>query len=98
MDEEFAVVVERRLVLEDSGTGQKGEIRIAIGQPYWCDPGVDAACPVALYGYCGRLADIRGIDPMSALTLTIQFVETLLKGLSENLKVYWPSGDAYFDE
>ncbi|GEM_PF-6759890 len=35
---------------------------------------------------------------MSALTLTIQFVETLLKGLSENLKVYWPSGDAYFDE
>lgn len=29
---------------------------------------------------------------MSALTLTIQFVETLMNGLSVNLAIYWPSG------
>lgn len=35
---------------------------------------------------------------MSALILTIQFVETLMNGLPVNLAIYWPSGDAYFDE
>ncbi|WP_348009377.1 hypothetical protein [Roseateles sp.] len=98
MQKEFQILVERKLVLQDRSTGQKGEIRLAIGQPYWSDPGMEGSCPVALYGYHGRLADIRGIDPLSALALAIPFLESLLEGLPENLTVYWPSGEAYFDE
>lgn len=98
MQEEFPILVERKLVLHDRSTGQKGEIRLAIGQPYWSDPGMEGSCPVALYGYHGRLADIRGIDPLSALVLAIQLLESLLKGLPENLTVYWPSGQTYFDD
>jgi hypothetical protein len=96
MEEAFTAIVERTLVVHDHETGQKGEIRLAIGQPYWIEPGFEAACPVAIHGYFGRLADIRGIDPMSALTLAIKFLESLLKGLPETRTVHWPSGEAYF--
>lgn len=95
-EEDFTVVVERTLVLHDHETGQRGEIRMAIGQPYWTEPGVEAACPVAVHGYFGRLADIRGVDPLSALTLAIKFLEALIEGLPETLAVHWPSGEAYF--
>jgi hypothetical protein len=98
MEDEFASVVERTLVLHDCETGQRSEIRLSIGRPYWVDPGMEAACPVAVYGSFGRLADIRGIDPMNALALAIQFLESLLKGMSETRTVYWPSGEKYFDE
>jgi hypothetical protein len=96
--ENFESFIERKLVLHDSETGRKGEIQLAIGRPYWTEPGVEAACPVAIYGYFGRLADIRGIDPMSAVTLAIRFVETMLEGLPETQTVYWPSGETYFEE
>jgi hypothetical protein len=98
MENDFVSIVERTLVLHDRETGKKGEIRLAIGHPYWTEPGVEAACPVAIYGYFGRLADICGIDPMSALALAIKFLETLLEGLPETRTVYWPSGETYFDE
>lgn len=98
MEDEFPSVVERTLVLHDHETGQRSEIRLSIGHPYWTEPGVEAACPVAVYGYFGRLADIRGIDPMSALVLAIQFLESLLKGLPETRTVYWPGGEKYFGQ
>ena len=92
----FTAIVERTLVLHDHETGQRGEIRLAIGLPCWTEAGLEAACPVAIHGYLGRLADIRGIDPMSALTLAIQFLESLLEGLPETRTVHWPDGEAYF--
>jgi hypothetical protein len=98
MKDEFTSIAERTLVLHDHGTDQKVEIRLAIGHPYWTEPGMEAACPVAIYGSFGRLADIRGIDPMSALTLAIQFLDSLLKKGAETRTVYWPSGERYFDE
>lgn len=96
-ENDFECIVERRLVLHDLKTGQKGEICLAIGRPFWTDPGQEAACPVAIYGYFGRLPDIHGIDPLSALSLAIKFLETMLEGLPATQKVHWPSGESYFD-
>lgn len=95
---DFPSIVERRLVLHDISSGKKGEIRLVIGCPHWTDPEMEAACPVAIYGYFGRLTDIRGIDPMGALTLAIKFLDDLLKGLPANMAVYWPSGESYFEK
>ena len=95
MENEFPCIVERILVLQDQETGKKGEIRLAVGQPYWTDPGFEAACPVAVYGYIGRLADIRGIDPMSAVALAIKFLESLLDDLPTGKTITWPNGEAY---
>jgi hypothetical protein len=98
MENDFESFVERRLVLHDRATDQKGEIQLVIGRPYWTEQNLEAACPVAINGYYGRLADIRGIDPMSAVTLAISFLETMLEGLPETQTVYWPSGEAYFEK
>jgi hypothetical protein len=95
MENEFPCIVERILILQDHETGQKGEIRLAVGQPFWIEPGFDAACPVAVYGYVGRLADIRGIDPMSAVALAIKFLESLLDDLPKSKTITWPSGEPY---
>jgi hypothetical protein len=97
-ENDFPSIVERRLVLHDISADRKGEIRLVIGCPYWTEPEMEAACPVAIYGYLGRLADIRGIDPMGALSLAIKFLDGLLEGLPENMVVYWPSGDPYFEK
>lgn len=96
--DEFTSLVERELLLQDENSGKSTQIVVAIGTPYWTELNFEAACPVALHGYHGRLADIRGIDPLSALSLAIQFQESLLRGLPENLTVFWPSGERYFDE
>lgn len=96
MDNDFESFIERKLVLHDRATDRKGEIQLSVGRPYWTEPGVEAACPVAINGYFGRLADIRGIDPMSAVALAIRFLETMLEGLPETQTVYWPSGEPYF--
>jgi hypothetical protein len=97
-ENEFPSIVERRLVLHDISADSKRQIRLVVGCPYWTEPEMEAACPVAIYGYLGRLADIHGIDPMGALTLAIKFLDDLLEGLPENLVVYWPSGDPYHEE
>ncbi|MFC3683362.1 hypothetical protein [Hydrogenophaga luteola] len=96
--EKFSSIVERELLLHDENSGKKSQLTVAIGTPYWTEINFEAACPIALYGYHGRLADIRGIDPLSALSLAIQFQESLLLGLPKNLTVLWPNGERYFEE
>jgi hypothetical protein len=98
MESDFERIIERKLILHDNETGRKGEILLAIGRPYWTEPGFEAACPVAIFGYFGRLVDIRGIDPMSAVKLAIEFLESMLRDLPKAQTLYWPSGDAYFED
>lgn len=95
--DEFTPVAQRVLILHDRAAGKSGEIRIAIGQPYWIEQHVEAACPVAIDGCFGRLADIRGIDPISALSLALKFIDELLKGLPETQTLSWPDGEPYFE-
>lgn len=97
MDNDFEKIVERVLIVNDAKTGMQREIHIQIGRPYWTEIEIEAACPVAIKGHFGRLADIRGIDPLNALELAINFVDSLLKGLPETQKIFWPNGESYFN-
>jgi hypothetical protein len=74
----FAVLVERKASFIPPDGSPPIEILAQVGYPYWTIPGVEAACPVALVGTVGRVPDIRGIDPMSALKIAIEFVYTYL--------------------
>lgn len=98
MEGNFEKLVERVLILRDENSNTRHEIRLQIGSPYWTEEGVEAACPVAIEGYLGRLEDIRGIDPLDALNLAIQFVDSILRSLPKTKKVLWPSGEGYFQE
>jgi hypothetical protein len=70
------------------------EIVIEIGCPFWTQEEEEAACPVAIRGLLGRVQDIRGADPMSAMKFAIRFVESCLKP-HPGEKLFWMSGEEF---
>ena len=94
-DELFPVLIARRLKLRRSPNDAPVEVVVEIGQPYWTEPELEAACPVAIRGTVGRVNDIRGIDPMSAMKQAINFVETYLNQPAGDEKFFWPSGEEF---
>jgi len=96
MNDQFAVLLQRRLKARSSSSGEEREIVIEVGQPYRVRNDGDAACPVAIRGLFGRLADIHGVDTMDALRLAIDFVEKVLRGKTGEFEFLWPDGESYF--
>lgn len=93
--DQFPVLIERRLKMQSALNEALADIVVEIGHPYWSEPGIEAACPVAIRGTVGRVNDIRGIDPMSAMKQAIDFVETYLGHPADDLKLFWPDGEPY---
>jgi len=96
-NDRFPVVIERRLLKFRAPGASPVEMTIEIGQPYWTVPNVEAACPVAIRGGIGRVNDIRGIDPMSAMKFAIAFVESYLDSPPDGEKYFWLDGEEYGD-
>ena len=95
MKKPFKVFIERRLILEDQDTHAKSNLSILIGIPRWTKKGIEAACPVAIEGWFGRVEDMRGIDPMNAIEMALYFTNSLLRQLPPSKKLTWPNGDPY---
>jgi hypothetical protein len=91
----FKVLVERNLILKNQETRSKDKLKVLIGVPRWTSKGKEAACPVAVEGLVGRVADIRGVDPMQAIQLALAFTNSLLRNLTSTKKVTWPNGEPY---
>ncbi len=94
-NETFPVLIARRLKMLRSPGDEFVDVNIEIGQPYWIEQDVEAACPVAIRGTVGRVNDICGIDPMSAIKQAINFVEAYLDQPAGDEKFFWPNGDEY---
>lgn len=90
---EIATIAERKLLVQQPN-GEKKEVIVKIGAPYWVTQGEEAACPVAIEGLYEKLPDVHGVDPYQALELAMQLTQTLLVS-SENQKVLWPDGKPY---
>jgi hypothetical protein len=97
MNDQFPVLVERRLKIRFPSSGEERDLLIQIGKPYNTGNEEDAACPVVMDGLFGRLADIHGVDAMDAIRLAIKLVEETLQEKSGELQVLWPNGEPYFD-
>lgn len=97
-DEPFPVLIARRLKMQRSPSDALVDLVVEIGHPYWTETDIEAACPVAIRGTVGRVNDIRGIDPMSAMKQAINFVETYLDHPAGDAKFFWPNGEGYADE
>jgi hypothetical protein len=76
----FPVLVERRASFNPPDGSPPIDVLAQVGYPYWVIPDMEAACPVAIVGTLGRVPDIRGIDPMSALKIAIEFIYTYFDG------------------
>lgn len=94
-DELFPVLIARRLKMQRSLGEPLVDVVLEIGHPYWTEPDVEAACPVAIRGTVGRVNDIRGIDLMSAMKQAINFVETYLDHPAGDQKFFWPNGEEF---
>lgn len=94
-DDQFSVLLERQLYMLKRGNVDKQDILIQIGHPYWVEKDIEAACPVAIRGLFGRLADVRGIDPLDAVRLAIKLIDSTLQGNTKEREFFWPDGEEY---
>ena len=92
---EMQAIAERVLNARSRASGVEVEFKAVIGAPYWVDKGIEAVCPLALEGLQGRLADIRGIDPIDALHNAINVLDQLLAGALDNYELHWPDGEPF---
>lgn len=76
-------------------SGKEIPVKVSIGQPYWTQDGIEAACPVTLEGLYGPQPDIRGIDPIDALRNAIRLVDSLLKGAQKEHELFWPDDEPF---
>jgi hypothetical protein len=88
------VIAERSLLLVESGTGQRKPVSVKLGQPYWVEEGIEAACPVFIEGMLSAPSDIHGMDLLDAVECALRFINSYLKDSPEG-SICWPSGDPY---
>jgi hypothetical protein len=93
-NDQFTVLVERRLKIRTLSDGKEADLVIRIGMPRVIEANGDAVCPVSIDGLFGRLPDIRGIDEMDALRSAIELVEKSLRGRTAE-EIMWPDGQPY---
>lgn len=89
------VIAERQLLLV--AEGQRKPVLVKLGQPYWVEEGIEAACPVFVEGMLSSSSDIHGVDFLDAIECAIRFVNSYLKDNPEGT-VCWASGEPYVDE
>lgn len=81
---EFEPIAERVLFAVDKN-GREFDIGLKIGMPYMTDsPHGDWACPVAVVGLVGSMADIKGVDSLQALSLALGLTRILLEAFTES--------------
>jgi hypothetical protein len=91
----FEKIAERELLLGDNETDQQVPIVVKLGKPYWIEPGIEAACPIAIDGLLERRKDIRGIDLIQALELALKFAASFLANPPQGKTILWPSGEVF---
>jgi hypothetical protein len=94
---DFEVLAFRELLLHNTTTDLNEKIKVTLGQPYWIEEGISAACPLVIDGLIGRLPDIVGIDFMQALQLALSMSENILNSVNGEKSVLWLDGEPYSD-
>lgn len=98
MKRDFEILAERVLILANEETGERKQFKIQIGLPYWTEQDAEAACPVVIEGLLDKRQDIRGIDPLDAIEMSLKFIQAFLTDRPWPEKVCWSTGDPYFDQ
>jgi hypothetical protein len=89
------VVAERRMIARERKTQRDVAIRAFVGLPHWIVDGVEASCSAGVEGLYGPPAEIRGVDPLDALSNATLFVRELLLGRNDEYDLYWADGEPF---
>ena len=87
-------IAERRLIAESISDGERKNITIRIGIPYWIEEGEIAGCPVHYEGLFRSFNDRKGADLLQALQLASN-INVVLATASDEFNFYWQSGEPY---
>jgi hypothetical protein len=69
-------------------------VTVKLGEPYWVEEGIAAACPVFIEGMLSAPSDIHGMDLLHAVECALRFINSYLKYNPEG-SIYWPSCEPY---
>ncbi len=98
-------VAERRLFFSPKGVDERSELIVQIHQPYLVTQEMvsfrvaenTGGCRVVIVGFPENFEEVTyGADTLQALQLAAD-VEPLLKRLSKNYDLFFPTGEPYFE-
>lgn len=92
----WSVLVERKILMQEDGTDERTEVVLQIGHPYWLTEGELAACPIAMKGAEDEfLRALHGRDPFEALSNAVRYVNERFAGPQCGRFFFWPDGEPY---
>jgi len=93
--EDWPVLVERKILMQASGSEERTEVTLQIGHPYWVTQDQTAACPIAMRGLDECPPAIHGDDPFEALSNAVRYMNEHFAGVQCGRWFFWPNGEPY---
>ena len=93
------MLAERILTLVDRSTGNRQEIKVGIGEPYFPAKAEGsqefAGCQVHIGTVGAGQHEVYGIDKLQALCNGLTSIDFFLKTMVTQGDLFWPNGNAY---
>jgi hypothetical protein len=97
--EDWDVLVERKILMQEDGSDERHEVILQIGHPYWMADGETAACPVVLKGADEHGEDEieceYGKDLLMALSNAVSAANRRFSGMQCGRFFFWLDGEPY---
>jgi hypothetical protein len=94
--DDWTVLVERKILMQEDGSDERKEVVLQVGQPYWMIEGETAACPIALRGAGEDEIEHRyGSDLFEALSGAVRAINEQFAGPQCGRFFFWPDGEPY---
>ena len=97
--EDWDVLVERKLLMQEDGSDERHEVILQIGHPYWMADGETAACPIVLKGADEHGEDeiecAYGKDLLMALSHAVDAANRRFAGWQCGRFFFWPDCEPY---
>lgn len=87
-------IAERLLIAESMLNGERKDIIIRVGMPYWIKEGELAGCSVQFEGLFSEFGDRKGVDLLQALQIASD-IDIFLAAKSDEFNFFWPTGESY---
>jgi len=97
MENKVDWIAERSLVMVVTSTGERVNLLVQIGRPYWIEVDSQAACDVRIEGLMPEAKRSYGIDPFQAIQSSMIFIDSYLSGVAKKNQIEWPDGELYIE-
>jgi hypothetical protein len=94
--DDWAVLVERKILIQDNRSDERREALLQVGHPYWMIEGERAACATALKDDGDdEIEHYHGRDLFEALSNAVRDINERFSGPQCGRFFFWPDGELY---